>query len=75
MSIANLSTTDAGSYYCEIQNATAITKSSTVTLTVIQKQLLGHWPLDTDASDISGNGLNGTLNGTPVFGGGLVNQS
>jgi hypothetical protein len=75
MSIANLSTTDAGSYYCEIKNAYGTIKSNTVILTVIQKQLLGHWPLDTDASDTSGSGMNGTLNGSPVFAPGKVIQA
>ena len=29
--------------------------------------LMGHWPLDGDANDVSGNGRHGTLMGDPVF--------
>ena len=32
----------------------------------LQADLVGYWPLDGDALDASGNGLNGTINGTVV---------
>ncbi len=34
--------------------------------------LVGHWPLDGDANDVSGNGLHGTILGEPSFVAGAV---
>ena len=33
---------------------------------ILDADLVGHWPLDGDALDVSGNGLDGTINGTVV---------
>ncbi|MCE5187467.1 MAG: hypothetical protein LLF76_15205 [Planctomycetaceae bacterium] len=72
LTLANLLPANAGSYYCEVKNADGTRQSNAAVLTVIQKRLLGHWPLNTDGSDISGSGLNGTLAGSPVFSAGKV---
>lgn len=42
---------------------------------IASADLVGHWPLDDDANDISGNGLHGTIMGEPSFVEGAVGMA
>ena len=52
-----------------------ITTSATVNVTVNNSTLKAHWKLDGNATDSSGNNLNGTLMGSPTFGTGKISQA
>lgn len=54
--VASAAVGDEGDYYCEIKIVAngATSESDVANLSV--KRMLGHWPLDGDANDASGNG-------------------
>lgn len=59
--ISNAQVADEGYYYCKATNLGGMAISDVGKLKI--KKLLGHWKLDGNASDSSGNGNHGTLFG------------
>jgi len=72
LTLTNLTAADAGYYYCKAANPG---ESSTNPARLSIKQQYLHLALDGNADDSSGNGLNGTLFGTPVFDTGMIGQA
>jgi len=66
---------DEGQYYCVVTiiDNGATTESRRATLT--PKKLLVHWPLDGDATDTTGNGWDGTVNGDVTWEAGIDGQA
>ncbi|MCD6394343.1 MAG: hypothetical protein J7M40_12645 [Planctomycetes bacterium] len=63
LTIVNIAPADAGAYFCAVTNAFGAKESNSAQLVLLE--LLGHWPLDGNADDISGNNNTGVvLNGT-----------
>ncbi len=65
LTIENVQIDDEGFYYCKIVNATGEQSAVFSNTSIFRiKKLLGHWPLDGNPNDESGNGNHGTLLGT-----------
>jgi len=61
--IAHADASDEGLYHCEATNPLGTTTSSTAVLE-LGELLWGHWPLDGNVTDASGNGRDGLVVGT-----------
>lgn len=71
--ITDIVAADEGEYYVVITNDVG-SKASDIALLLI-KGLLGHWPMEGNANDISGYGNNGTLINDPNFVTGISGQA
>ncbi len=71
LAIQNINATDAGSYYCSVENDEGLYVSKTADITVCE--MIAHWSLNSadyqtgKYVDLSGYGRDMTVNGSPVF--------
>lgn len=86
LTLSPLQLSDSGNYYVQVSNPAGTSNSPTSTLTVLAiptdasqlnltNGLVLHLPFDTDYSDISGRGNNGTNVGATLVSGGAVGAS
>ena len=73
LTVINVQDEDLGTYYCVVSNTSGPTES--VPASLIKKELIAHWPLDSNGDDITGNGLDGTIEGGASFDTGMVGQA
>ncbi len=60
-----ITSADQGIYYCEVVNSAGTARSASARLTI--GGLIGHWPLDGNYQDTSGNHRNASPGGAPSF--------
>ncbi len=75
LTVANVEAADEGGYYCAVTNSYGAKESNPGQLTLLE--LLGHWPLDGNGNDISGNGNDGVKqgDGTEAYATGIIGQA
>ncbi|MBE0537988.1 MAG: hypothetical protein IH624_20190 [Phycisphaerae bacterium] len=74
LTLTNLDAADVGQYYCIATGDAGSVESRRVSLQLIE--LLGHWPLDGDAADISGYDNDGIARGEAFgFDDGILGQA
>lgn len=74
LAIEDVDAGDVGTYYCTVTGDAGSVDSDVVRLNLVE--LIGYWPLDGDASDASGYGNHGILNGDlPAFEEGIIGQA
>lgn len=71
LTVVNLDPSDGGYYFCQVSNGNSI-RTRMAYLTV--GQLIGHWKMDGDPNDATGN-YNGVSTGGVVYGAGKVDQA
>jgi hypothetical protein len=72
LTVKTVGAMDEGDYFCRVTIISTSAKADSRAAKLVMKRLLGHWPLDANAADTSGNGYNGTLMGSPSFMAGKV---
>ena len=69
--VENVQLSDEGYYYCTIENNATPDVVSTVSARLLTERLIGHWPFDGNADDMTGN-ANGVIHGDPQWVEGIV---
>jgi hypothetical protein len=72
LTVQDVNASDEVSYYCRVTITSTSFMADSRAAKLVMKRLLGHWPLDGNAVDTSGNGNNGTLMNNPSFVAGKV---
>jgi hypothetical protein len=75
LTVQDVNASDEGGYYCRVTVISNGKTSNSRAALLAVRRLLGHWPLDGNAVDTSGNGNNGTLMGGPSFVAGKVDSN
>ena len=77
-----LVTDAAGTYYCVVSTMWGEATSASASVAIVEfgpavdlNGLIGYWPFDVDASDASGNGIDGNLTGNAKISAGLFGNA